>query len=73
MRGLVQRFPNYFPHEASLNYGVLLRGKVPLSRLWPLWVCLPMGLLQAVLRSLMVLAGVQAGRAKPSVLGGVNP
>lgn len=34
--------PNYFPHERSLDYGVLLRGTVPLSSLGPLWASLPL-------------------------------
>lgn len=32
----------YFPHERSLDYGVLLRGPVPLSELRPLWAALPL-------------------------------
>lgn len=70
---IVSVLPNYFPHEASLNHGVLLRGHVPLSRWWPLWSALPMGLLQALLKGLVRFSGIQAGRAKPSGMQGVNP
>lgn len=34
--------PGYFPHERSLDHGVLLRGTVPLSSLGPLWRLLPL-------------------------------
>jgi hypothetical protein len=69
---IVSVLPNYFPHEASLNHGVLLRGHVPLSRWCLLWSLLPMGLLQALLKGLVRLSGVQAGRAKPSDMQGVT-
>jgi len=45
--------PNYFPHERSLDYGVLLRGTVPLSSLAPLWASLP---LTSVRRATLPLA-----------------
>lgn len=48
-REIVAVLPNYFPHQQSLDYGVLLRGKVPLSRLCFLWKVMPLGLLQRVL------------------------
>ncbi len=70
---IVSVLPDYFPHEASLNHGVLLRGHVPLSRWNPVWSLLPMNVLQALLRGLVRLSGVQAGRAKPSGMQGVNP
>ncbi len=41
-RHIVYIRPNYFPHEASQNFGVLLRGTVPLSWLSWLWRCLPL-------------------------------
>ena len=34
--------PGYFPHERSLDYGVLLRGTIPLSTLGPIWRRLPL-------------------------------
>lgn len=48
-REIVAVLPNYFPHQQSLDYGVLLRGKIPLSRLCLLWKLMPFGLLQWVL------------------------
>jgi hypothetical protein len=44
--------PNYFPHPESLDHGVLLRGKVPLSRLWPLWRMLPWPVLNRMSQTL---------------------
>lgn len=70
---IVSVLPDYFPHEASLNHGVLLRGHVPLSQLNPLWALLPMELLQALLKGLVWLSGVQAGRARPTDMQGVAP
>ncbi len=71
---IVAVLPNYFPHAASLNYGVMLRCRVPFSRWQSLWALLPKGLLQAVVRWLFILSGVSAGRPKPpSGLEGVNP
>ena len=70
---IVSVLPNYFPHQASLNHGVLLRGQVPLSRWNPLWSLLPMEVLQALLKGLVWLSGVQAGRAKPQGMQGVTP
>jgi hypothetical protein len=46
---------NYFPHERSLDYGVILRGAVPLSMLAPLWTTLPLPLIRRVTRALTVL------------------
>jgi hypothetical protein len=43
---IVAVLPGYFPHEASLDHGAVLRGRVPLSALWPLWQRLPLPLLQ---------------------------
>jgi hypothetical protein len=42
--------PGYFPHEDSLDHGVVLRGRIPLARLWPLWQRLPLPLLQRMSR-----------------------
>jgi hypothetical protein len=69
---IISVLPDYFPHEASLNHGVLLRGHVPLSRWSPMWSLLPMAVLQALLKRLVSLSGVQAGRAKPSEMQGVT-
>lgn len=38
--------PGYFPHEESLDHGAVLRGRVPLATLWPLWRRVPLPLLQ---------------------------
>lgn len=70
---IVSVLPDYFPHQSSLNHGVLLRGQVPLSRWNPLWSLLPMELLQALLKGVVWLSGVQAGRAKQPGLQGVTP
>jgi hypothetical protein len=43
---------DYFPHEKSLNYGVLLRGTVPLSSLAMLWRMLPLKSTQRLTRQL---------------------
>ncbi len=54
---IVSVVKNYFPHSASLDYGVLLRGRVPLSKLSPLWKVLPISLLQSVLGWLISIPG----------------
>lgn len=46
---IITVLPNYFPHEASLDYGVLIRGDVPLSWLCPVWSILPIRRLQKIL------------------------
>ncbi|HEY9106121.1 MAG TPA: hypothetical protein VIN58_05545 [Roseateles sp.] len=38
--------PGYFPHDASLDHGAVLCGRVPLSRFSPLWRRLPLPVLQ---------------------------
>ena len=38
--------PNYFPHSASLDYGAVLRGRIPLSVGAPLWRFVPLPLLR---------------------------
>lgn len=43
---------NYFPHERSLDYGVLLRGTIPLSTLSPLWSAMPLPSLRRVTQPL---------------------
>jgi hypothetical protein len=47
-RQIVAVLPGYFPHEASLDHGAVLRGRVPLAALWPLWRGVPLPLLQRV-------------------------
>lgn len=54
-RQIVYIRPNYFPHEASQDYGVLIRGTVPLSLAAPLWKRLPVSWLQALKKSLFLL------------------
>ena len=38
--------PGYFPHDASLDHGAVLRGRIPLARWSPLWRRLPLPVLQ---------------------------
>jgi len=47
--------PDYFPHERSLDYGVLLRGSVPLSSCAPLWAAMPFASVRRVTHSLSAL------------------
>lgn len=47
--------PDYFPHDGSLDHGVILRGRVPLSSLTPVWRTLPLWSTQRVTRQLEVL------------------
>ena len=47
--------PNYFPHEASLDYGAVIRGRIPLSALAPLWTRLPLPWLQGFKRFLFAV------------------
>ena len=49
-REIVAVRPGYFPHEDSLDHGVVLRGKIPLACLWPLWQRLPLPLLRRMSR-----------------------
>jgi len=49
-REIVAVRPGYFPHEDSLDHGVVLRGRIPLARLWPLWQRLPLPLLRRMSR-----------------------
>lgn len=69
-REIVAVLPNYFPHQQSLDYGVLLRGKVPLSRLCFLWKVMPLGLLQRVLGWIAGIGKKIPGR--PAVRGGAG-
>ncbi|WP_219851807.1 hypothetical protein [Methylibium rhizosphaerae] len=45
-RKIVSVRPGYFPHEQSLDHGAVLRARVPLAALWPLWRRVPLPLLQ---------------------------
>jgi hypothetical protein len=47
--------PNYFPHEQSLDHGVILCGTVPLSQLKPIWRLLPLAATQRVTRCLAAM------------------
>jgi hypothetical protein len=47
--------PGYFPHAASLDHGVILRGTIPLSALVPVWRSLPLASAQRVTRQLASL------------------
>lgn len=47
--------PGYFPHEGSLDHGVLLKGTVPLSRGNALWQRLPLGTTQRLTARLAAL------------------
>ena len=44
--------PGYFPHRPSLDYGVLLRGTVPLSTLSPVWKALSLPFIEMMTRPL---------------------
>ena len=68
-REIVAVLPNYFPHQQSLDYGVLLRGKVPLSRWCFLWKVMPFGMLRWVLGR---IAGMGKRDARPVVRGGAG-
>jgi hypothetical protein len=51
-RKIVYIRPDYFPHEDSHDFGVLIRGTVPLSLAAPLWKRLPLGLLTKLKKGL---------------------
>nr|WP_298138348.1 hypothetical protein [uncultured Pseudomonas sp.] len=52
-RQIVSIHENYFPHAASLDYGVILRGPIPLARPGMLWRATPLPLLKGLARVLM--------------------
>lgn len=54
-RHVVALKPGYFPHPQSLDFGVLLRGTVPLSSLSSLWCALPAEAVDAVTQRLEAL------------------
>jgi hypothetical protein len=47
--------PAYFPHERSLDHGVLLRGTVPLSSLAPMWRAFPLRIVQRMTKPLAAM------------------
>jgi len=47
--------PGYFPHERSLDHGVILRGTIPLSALVPVWRALPLASTRRLTRQLSSL------------------
>ncbi|MDR7150918.1 hypothetical protein J2W49_002881 [Hydrogenophaga palleronii] len=47
-RQIVSIQRDYFPHVPSLNYGVILRGQIPLARFGALWRATPLPLLKSV-------------------------
>lgn len=47
--------PGYFPHERSRDHGVILRGTIPLSALFPVWKMLPLASSRRVTRQLVTL------------------
>jgi hypothetical protein len=40
--------PGYFPHEQSLNYGVMLRGTIPFAAMSPVLQALPLAAIQRI-------------------------
>jgi len=46
---------DYFPHERSLDHGVLLRGTIPLSCLAPIWRASPLGAVQRMTKPLAAM------------------
>lgn len=54
-REIVAVRPGYFPHEASLDHAAVLRGRVPLAGLAPLWRHVPLPMLQRFTRHLTAL------------------
>lgn len=51
-RTIVACKAGYFPHAASLDYGVVVRGRIPLSSLAPLWRHVPLAWLRGMERCL---------------------
>lgn len=47
-REIVAIRENYFPHEASCDYGAILKARVPLQRLAPLFRLLPVPMLRTI-------------------------
>lgn len=54
-RQIVSIHKDYFPHAASLDYGVILRGQIPLARPAKLWRATPLPLLKGLSRVLVTL------------------
>lgn len=54
-RSVVACKPDYFPHPESLNHGVVIRGRIPLSSWAPLWRCVPLPWLERMGRHLFAV------------------
>ncbi|MFC4468868.1 hypothetical protein ACFPH6_30810 [Streptomyces xiangluensis] len=54
-KDIVSCRPGYFPHAASLDYGAVLRGHIPLSAGAPLWRFVPLSWLKQMRRLLFRL------------------
>lgn len=59
-RQIVSIHKDYFPHAASLDYGVILRGSIPLARSSMLWRATPLPLLKGLSRALMTVSRTYA-------------
>lgn len=55
-RQIVSIHKDYFPHAASLDYGVILRGSIPLARSSMLWRATPLPLLKGLSRALIAVS-----------------
>lgn len=60
-RTVVRITRDYFPHHGSLDYGVILRGTIPLSTLSPLWRLLPSFVVSAFATCLVRLSNETSG------------
>lgn len=56
-REIVSIQQDYFPHAASLDYGVILRCRIPLSLPHPLWRVTPLRVLEPLSRLVLAAAG----------------
>ncbi len=62
---IVAVLPDYFPHDASLDHGVLIQGTVPLSQLCPVWQRLPFKTLQVILNCIEHVEDIYAEYTRP--------
>ncbi|MCH8618860.1 hypothetical protein [Undibacterium sp. TS12] len=62
---IVAVLPDYFPHDASLDHGVLIQGTVPLSQLWLVWQRLPFKILKVILHCVEYVEDTYAEYMKP--------